>query len=141
MATEDYYSQQIIALVVDDSEIVRRAIIHHLEQRGCLVFSARDGEEAVHLAEKGFLDLILMDLYMPLVDGWEASKRIRQTEKEKRRRPAYIVAMSGAPDRTRCLAAGMNDAIAKPVTPELLESIIRDAQALQCQETADAGFP
>jgi len=86
---------------------------------------AADGKQALELAGQTRYDLILMDLLMPGIDGLEVTRRIRQL-------PGYattpIVAMTAnafAEDRQRCLAAGMNDHLAKPVDPDRLLAILR----------------
>src|SRR4051812_16604349 len=104
---------QIIALVVDDSEVVRTFTAKILEESGCLVFTAVNGEDAVRLAAKGFAQLVLMDLYMPLMDGWTAAKEIRNIESRRGKRRCFMVAMSSAPNRESCLAAGMDEVIEK----------------------------
>ena len=91
-----------------------------LRSRGLDYALADNGEEAVRLVESGHFDLVLMDVQMPVMDGLQATRVIRQ------RHPAEalpIVAMTAnafEEDRTACLAAGMNDYLSKPVVPELL---------------------
>lgn len=137
MPDADFAAKQIIALVVDDSEAVRQFVTMQLEKHGCLVFSASNGEEAVRLATKGFLDLVLMDLYMPLVDGWEATRQIRQTERDRNRPPTYIIGISAAPDREQCLAAGMNEVIEKPLTPEELTRVFHSVRSAAPMPTVE----
>jgi CheY-like chemotaxis protein len=127
--------QRTIALVVDDSEVVRDIVTKNLERLGCLVFTARNGEEAVKLAAKGFADLVMMDLYMPLMDGWTAAKEIRNLEKEAGKKPCFIVAMSSSVDVQSCTDAGINMAINKPVQYEQLVEILEHLQ----DEAARAG--
>jgi two-component system, sensor histidine kinase and response regulator len=122
---------QIIALVVDDSEVVRTFVAKVLESCGCLVFTATNGEEAVRLAAKGFAQLVMMDLYMPLMDGWTAAKEIRKIEGQRGKRRCFMVAMSSAPNRESCLAAGMNDVIEKPVTNDMLHQIVEEVRAAE----------
>jgi CheY-like chemotaxis protein len=125
----DMSEPQIIALVVDDSEVVRTFVAKVLEASGCLVFTAVNGEDAVRLAAKGFAQLVMMDLYMPLMDGWTAAKEIRKLEQSRGKKRCYMVAMSGAPNRESCLAAGMDEVIEKPVTADMLRQIVAEARA------------
>jgi len=87
-----------------------------LEQLGCEVTIANHGQEAVDLADGPILfDLICMDVNMPVMDGMEASKAIRELDHENA--SCRILAMTGmafAEDRERCLASGMNEVITKP---------------------------
>jgi CheY-like chemotaxis protein len=111
-------------LLAEDSPVnvaIATAILHDL---GCTVVSAIDGEQAVRLFRDGRFDLVLMDCQMPGMDGFEATGQIRQFEADRSgaateighiRTPIIALtanALSG--DRERCLAAGMDDHVAKP---------------------------
>jgi two-component system, cell cycle response regulator DivK len=111
-------------LLVEDSEDIRLLMKMILEMKGHRVVEAADGGEAI----KRFLEerpqLILMDLSMPVMDGWEATRRLRQLE-ETRRVP--IVGLSAhCHDEPRELAirAGCDDCISKPVDEGVLDSIL-----------------
>ena len=109
-------------LVAEDDEVSLYSTRKLLEKGGYEVAVARNGQEAVELHEKEGFDLILMDVQMPVMDGIEAARRIRETGPEARRAVPIIAltayAMVG--DRERFLAAGMNGHIAKPVEFEAL---------------------
>ena len=86
-----------------------------------------NGLEVLATLEQIPYDVILMDCQMPEMDGYEATRRIRQGEKEKRLPPLRIVAMTANAmegDREKCLAAGMNDYITKPVRVQELEAVL-----------------
>ncbi|MGE5490403.1 MAG: response regulator [Actinomycetota bacterium] len=111
-------------LLVEDDPWSRRITTEFLRETGLVVDLASDGAEAV---EKAFLcpyDLILMDVQMPRMDGLEATRRIRRIPA---RESVPIVAMTAnafLEDRQNCMAAGMNDFIAKPFSPQALFAII-----------------
>jgi CheY-like chemotaxis protein len=116
--------QKTTVLIVDDSDAVRSFVTRSLEHLGCEVIAARDGEEGVRMAMSSGARVIFMDLYMPRMDGWQASKAIRAAEEEAGLPRSVIVAMSSAADKEACAAAGMDDLIQKPATLEHLGQII-----------------
>jgi signal transduction histidine kinase/DNA-binding response OmpR family regulator len=116
-------------LVVEDNPTNQFVARRLLEKRGHRVEIARDGEEAVAAGERGGFDLILMDLEMPVMDGWEAAAAIRRAEAAagKPRLPIVALtahAMKGHLDE--CLAAGMDAYLTKPLEPEALEAVLKD---------------
>lgn len=108
-------------LLVEDDPINQEVAAGMLTHAGLTVEIAENGAEAVRLASNTAYDLILMDMQMPVMNGLEATQRIRAPGGHGARVP--ILAMTAnafADDRTACLAAGMNDHLAKPVAPALL---------------------
>ncbi|MBL8359206.1 MAG: PAS domain S-box protein [Rubrivivax sp.] len=106
-------------LLAEDNPINREVAVELLHAVGLRVETAEDGEEAVRKAMAMPVDLVLMDMQMPGVDGLEATRRLRAAGHER----LPIIAMTAnafGEDRAACLAAGMNDHVAKPVDPELL---------------------
>jgi CheY-like chemotaxis protein len=102
-------------LLVEDNEMNRDMLSRRLIRRGFEVAIAMDGEEGVAMARAGTYDLVLMDMSLPGIDGWEATRRLR-AQPESRAVPIIALtahAMSG--DRERALAAGCNDYDTKPV--------------------------
>jgi CheY-like chemotaxis protein len=116
-------------LVVDDVEINREIIFAMLEETNAILEGARNGQEAIELSRKNSYDLVLMDLHMPGMDGFETSRRMRNNEKPGAPSPSIvaITAETGGGVVSRCLEAGMNDHIGKPIESDaLIEVIIRN---------------
>ena len=108
-------------LLVEDNDINRQIAEEILRQGGFVVALAHHGEEAVTMARTERYDLILMDIQMPVMDGFAATKEIRKLPGESGKIP--IIAMTAhtmTGDREKSLAAGMNDHIGKPIDPERL---------------------
>jgi two-component system, cell cycle response regulator DivK len=117
-------SQRI--LVVEDQEDNRRIIRDLLMSAGYELVEAADGEAGVRLAETERPDLILMDIQLPVLDGHEATRRIKQNQ-ELRAIPIIVVtsyALSG--DDAKAMAAGADAYVAKPFSPRQLLSKIRE---------------
>jgi CheY-like chemotaxis protein len=111
-------------LIVEDNEPSRDALARRLQRRGYDVRTAVDGEEGVHLARAVRPDLILMDLGLPKMDGWEAT---RQLKADARTRAIPIIVLSAhamTNDREMALRAGGDDFDTKPIRfPQLLAKI------------------
>ena len=107
-------------LLAEDNEINRRVAIGLLNSRGHQVVIAENGQIAIdRLAEQAF-DVVLMDMQMPILDGYQATQLIRQREQQQNSRRIPIVAMTAEAlkgDRERCLAVGMDDYVSKPIIP------------------------
>lgn len=120
------FSDASLLLVEDDptnADIASRT----LRKLGCRVELACDGLAATRMWETGDFDLILMDCEMAPMDGFEASRHIREREKQANRQRTPIVALSAhapAEIRERCLAAGMDDVLAKPFREAALKSAL-----------------
>jgi len=87
-----------------------------------------NGQEAVLAVERGSYALILMDKQMPIMDGTEAARQIRELERAQMRKAIPIIALTGEgteAEREACLAAGMNDFLSKPLNIETLEHILQ----------------
>ena len=115
-------------LLVEDSAINQEVALVMLKSFGCEVEVARNGREAVAAAHGGGFDLILMDCQMPDMDGFEATRAIRELEAARAGSARIpIVALTANAlegDRTRCLAAGMDDYLAKPFKKEQLRNVL-----------------
>lgn len=122
-STEQESLEGLQVLVVEDNEINQRIARKILERLGCNVTVANNGLEAVDYLIKKSCDVILMDCQMPVMDGLDATRRIREFESPGSDVPIIAVtanAMAG--DREKCLAAGMDDYIAKPIKVDVLTS-------------------
>ncbi|HEX2200008.1 MAG TPA: HAMP domain-containing protein, partial [Burkholderiales bacterium] len=108
-------------LVVDDDIRNVFALTSALEQHGMQVMHAESGKEAIELLQQsGGVDLVLMDVMMPGLDGFDTMRIIRQLDGYKSLPIVAVTAKAMAGDRERCLEAGANDYIAKPVNVDLL---------------------
>jgi PAS domain S-box-containing protein len=125
-------------LVAEDNKVNQKVAMALLQKSGHDVSLASDGAEVIAKWSEGGLDLIFMDVQMPGVDGFEATRMIRDKEKSTGQHIPIIAmtayAMSG--DRERCLAAEMDDYVPKPVSREALEAAI--ARALDRKPRSDA---
>ncbi len=127
-------------LLVEDHPVNQRLARIILEKQGHSVCLAVNGREAVAAAGNGRFDLILMDLQMPEMDGFDATREIRRLEPAGRRTPILaLTAHAMAADRQRCLDAGMDGYISKPVRIDELANAI--AAVCPGQTTPTTGVP
>jgi two-component system, cell cycle response regulator DivK len=113
-------------LYIEDNEMNRDMLSRRLQRRGFEVLIAGDGEQGVTLAAAEKPDLILMDMSLPVLDGWEATRRIKAAPATRRIPIIGLTAHAMATDRDRCLEAGCDDYDTKPVElGRLLEKIER----------------
>jgi light-regulated signal transduction histidine kinase (bacteriophytochrome)/CheY-like chemotaxis protein/HPt (histidine-containing phosphotransfer) domain-containing protein len=113
-------------LLVEDNEINQQVARQILEGIGIRVTVANDGEAAVMLAKAHRFDGILMDVHMPVMDGYEATLKIRSDLQHGQVPIIAMTANAMSSDREKCLIAGMNDHIAKPVNPgEMFATLAR----------------
>ncbi|BBI33754.1 response regulator [Cohnella abietis] len=111
-------------LVVDDQIINRLVAKQLLEQQGFEVVIMDSGQEALRLLEQTTVDLILMDLHMPMMDGIETSIQIRKTFSPERLPIIALTADVTEEQHIKCIAAGMNDIITKPIQPDVLFAVL-----------------
>jgi CheY-like chemotaxis protein len=113
-------------LVAEDNIVNQRVAAALLTKRGHSVTVVNNGREAIDALARGEFDLVLMDVQMPEMDGFEATAAIRAMERDTGRHVRIVAmtahAMSG--DRDRCLAAGMDDYLSKPIDKRSLYQVV-----------------
>jgi len=111
-------------LLVEDNEMNRDMLSRRLERKGHQVIIAVDGEQGVAIAQSQTPDIILMDMSLPVMDGWEATRKLRSIPKTSKIPIIALTAHAMRGDREKCLAAGCDDYDTKPVEfPQLLGKI------------------
>ena len=111
-------------LLVEDNEMNRDMLSRRLERRGYEVEIAMDGAEGVDKARAGNPDLILMDMSLPVMDGWEATRTLKADEATRSIPVVALTAHAMSTDREKALAAGCDAYETKPVElPRLIETI------------------
>ena len=111
-------------LLVEDNEMNRDMLSRRLIRRGYEVVIATDGQQGIDLAGSIAPDVILMDMSLPVVDGWEATRRIKANDATKKIPVIALTAHAMAGDREQALAAGCDDYDTKPIElPRLLAKI------------------
>ncbi|MCB1865001.1 MAG: response regulator [Chromatiales bacterium] len=111
-------------LLVEDNEMNRDMLSRRLERKGHEVVMAVDGQQGIDLAQSIAPDVVLMDMSLPVVDGWEATRRLRADPATAGLRIIALTAHAMAEDREKALAAGCDDYDTKPIElKRLLEKI------------------
>jgi signal transduction histidine kinase/CheY-like chemotaxis protein/HPt (histidine-containing phosphotransfer) domain-containing protein len=132
-------------LLAEDHAVNQKVVLHILSQMGYRADVAADGADALEAVSRVPYDIVLMDVQMPVMDGLEATRRIRQ--KFPGAASPRILAMTAAAmrgDREKCLAAGMDDYLTKPIRPNALQAaLIRwgNAPACRTSPSESAGAP
>jgi two-component system cell cycle response regulator DivK len=113
-------------LLVEDNEMNRDMLSRRLERRGYEVIIATDGLAGVEAAVSGKPDLVLMDMSLPVIDGWEATRRIKGNPVTAAIPVIALTAHAMAGDREKAMEAGCDDYDTKPIeVPALLDKIVR----------------
>ena len=114
-------------LVVEDNLDNRRILVYRLRRIGEFeIVEASNGQEAVAAVEAGAPDLIFMDLKMPVMDGWEATRRIRAMEAGRRIPIVALTAQAMAGDSEKAIEAGCDDYVAKPIVdPDVIRQKVQ----------------
>jgi DNA-binding response OmpR family regulator len=122
MATTD--DRQTV-LVADDDDDIRLLVAYRMEKAGYAVLQARDGQEAVSLALEHRPDLAILDVMMPRLDGYEATRQLRAREETKRIPVILLTARAQEDDVQRGFEAGADDYIRKPFSPQELRARVQ----------------
>jgi len=136
-------TRRLRILLAEDNAVNRTVAVKALERFGHDVVAVVDGAGAVAAWGEGAFDVILMDCQMPLLDGYEATARIREAERTTVRGRTPIIALTAnamAGDRERCLAAGMDDHLPKPLRRDALGEML-DRWVASGPEMGSAGEP
>jgi len=114
-------------LLVEDNEMNRDMLSRRLTRRGYEVAIAIDGAQGVEMARTATPDLVLMDLSLPVIDGWEATRRIKASQETRHLPVIGLTAHAMAGDREKALEAGCDDYDTKPIE---LERLLKKVEAL-----------
>ena len=124
--TTQELNENLIILLVEDTLVNQKVITHQLKRLGYDTDCANNGEEALKKLEKTNYNLILMDCQMPVLDGYQTTQAIRLREGQKQHRTIIgLTAYAMKGDRQKCLKAGMDDYLSKPVTLKELNTVIQ----------------
>lgn len=128
-AKTDNAKSNLKVLICEDNEVNMKVAQTILKRFNFDLDMAENGQEGLNKATHIDYDLILMDCMMPIMDGFEATKKIRNLEKEKqRRKPSIIFALTanaGEDDKKKCLASGMDDFLSKPIKKEPIAELVK----------------
>ena len=125
---ETDFKRRSRVLLVEDNAVNRKVAVHMLEKLGCTVDVAENGWRAVEAIRENSYELVFMDCQMPGLDGFEATRIVRDLERQAGSERTRIVALTAhamAGDRERCLDAGMDDYLTKPLKFEVLAGCIQ----------------
>jgi CheY-like chemotaxis protein/nitrogen-specific signal transduction histidine kinase/HPt (histidine-containing phosphotransfer) domain-containing protein len=122
---EDHHRRGRTVLLVEDNPVNQRVAQLFLERAGCDVVLAADGGEALEVLRERRMDLVLMDVQMPVMDGLEATRRIRTEVTGGARIPIVGLTASAMKEQVEaCRAAGMDDVLAKPIDRDRLDAVL-----------------
>jgi chemosensory pili system protein ChpA (sensor histidine kinase/response regulator) len=117
-------STHLTALVVDDSITMRRVTQRLLERRGVKVYTARDGLDAITVLQEHTVDIILLDIEMPRMDGYQFATHVRNDARLKQLPIIMITSRSGEKHRAKAIEIGVNDYLSKPYQESQLVAAI-----------------
>ena len=112
-------------LVAEDDDDIRALVVYRLERSGYVVVQAQDGEEALRLAAECDPDLAILDVMMPKLDGYEVTRRLRSDDATSRLPVILLTARTQEADVSEGFAAGADDYIRKPFSPDELRARVQ----------------
>ena len=127
-----------VVMLVEDFQDTRDMMKQMLELQGCRVVEASNGQEAIELSQRGGLDLVLMDLNMPVLDGFNATLRIREYERTRDVPVVAVTAYDSAEARAASRAVGCCDYVVKPLELEHLAALLGRLLPTRAEAKADA---
>ncbi len=119
---------QFHVLLAEDNIVNQEVTRNQLKLMGCSVQIANNGEEAIKATQQQDFDLILMDCHMPIVDGYTATRQIRNIEQEEEKAQVPIIALTADVailNQEMCIKSGMNDYMTKPIAIKELKKTLR----------------
>ena len=114
-----------VVMLVEDFRDTREMMRRMLEMQGCRVVEAANGQEAIEISQRGGLDLVLMDLNMPVLDGFNATLRIREYERTRDVPVVAVTAFDSAESRAAAGAVGCCDYVVKPIDLDNLSMLLQ----------------
>src|SRR5919107_4369554 len=114
-----------VVMLVEDFRDTREVMRRMLEMQGCRVVEAANGQEAIEISQRGGLDLVLMDLNMPVLDGFNATLRIREYERTRDVPVVAVTAFDSAESRAAAGAVGCCDYVVKPIDLDPLSTLLK----------------
>jgi two-component system cell cycle response regulator len=131
----------ITVLVAEDNAVNRELIRELLELRGYTVLEACDGQEALDIIERAQPDLLLLDIGMPVLDGFAVVRRIRETPRIARLPIVAVTAYAMQGDRERILDSGFDGYLSKPINPSSLTEELNRLLTKQASQPAHSDRP
>lgn len=125
--SEENDGRKVAVLIVEDDPTTARVAKAICESLGCDAYVAHDGGEAMACYEDHALDVIFLDLQMPVMGGFETAYELRQAEEDTDAEPLPIIAVTGtvnADNHIRSIAGGMNACVSKPYTTEMVRGLL-----------------
>lgn len=121
----DHREGEIAVLLAEDNPVNRKIATIHAQRLGCRMVAVNNGKEAIEALQRNFFDLVLMDISMPEMDGWEATRAIRALGGHHASIPIIGLSANGLmEEQEKCMAAGMNDYLVKPFKVAQLREIL-----------------